>query len=147
MLTAVRRGPASILISASARPLPKSWIKSIISQPLYAKYPRIPTSSPIRPFSNSSSYRQQTAETAAVESEIEEEVSAERPPSDTEIGEATQHGPVTKFRQLGERKMVCDTVVKTLVEDMKLETMTQVQSLTINETLKGGDVYVRILFL
>ena len=36
--------------------------------------------------------------------------------------------------------MVCPTVVKTLVEDMRLETMTQVQSLTINETLKGGDV-------
>lgn len=27
---------------------------------------------------------------------------------------------------------------------MGLETMTQVQSLTINETLKGGDVYVNV---
>lgn len=40
--------------------------------------------------------------------------------------------------------MVCPTVVNTLTQEMGLETMTQVQSLTINETLKGGDVYVYV---
>lgn len=38
--------------------------------------------------------------------------------------------------------MVVPTVVKTITQGMKLDTMTHVQSLTINETLKGGDVYV-----
>ncbi|KAI4255565.1 MAG: hypothetical protein LQ352_002509 [Teloschistes flavicans] len=84
--------------------------------------------------------RKRAAAAAAVADEIADEVSAQQPPSDSQLDEATSHGPVTRFKELGERKMVCPTVVKTLVEDMKLETMTQVQSLTINETLKGGDV-------
>ncbi|KAI4256705.1 MAG: hypothetical protein L6R42_006061 [Xanthoria sp. 1 TBL-2021] len=84
--------------------------------------------------------RKRAAEAAIIEDEIDHGVTAQRPPSDAQIGEATRHGPVTRFIELQERGMVCSTVVKTLVEDMKLETMTQVQSLTINETLKGGDV-------
>ncbi|KAL8731292.1 MAG: hypothetical protein Q9166_003516 [cf. Caloplaca sp. 2 TL-2023] len=91
-------------------------------------------------FSTFSSIRQRAAEAEVIEDEIADEVTAERPPSDAQINEATRHGPVTRFRELGERGMVCATVVKTLVEDMRLETMTQVQSMTINETLKGGDV-------
>lgn len=47
---------------------------------------------------------------------------------------------VTKFQQLADLNMVSPVVVKTLTADMGLETMTQVQSLTINETLKGIDV-------
>lgn len=68
------------------------------------------------------------------------EVDAEEPPSDPRIDKATQHGPVTKFEDLGTRNMVCKTLVDTITRDMGLETMTQVQSLTINETLKGIDV-------
>ncbi|KAL8834707.1 MAG: hypothetical protein Q9176_007314 [Flavoplaca citrina] len=85
--------------------------------------------------------RKRAANAAAIiEDEVDHEVTAQRPPSDPRINEATRHGPVTRFAELRERAMVCPTIVKTLVEDMKLETMTQVQSLTINETLKGGDV-------
>ena len=54
-----------------------------------------------------------------------------------------QYGPVTKFAELGERNMVCQTVVNRITRDMNLVTMTEVQSLTINETLKGIDVYAR----
>ena len=50
------------------------------------------------------------------------------------------HGPITKFKELAERGLVCQTVVDTLTKDMGLETMTEVQSKTINETLKGIDV-------
>lgn len=96
----------------------------------------------IRAFSVIPVNRQRAAAALAVEEEIADEVSAQQPPSDSQIDKATSHGPVTTFKELGDRKMVCQTVVKTLVEDMKLETMTQVQSLTINETLKGGDVLV-----
>ncbi|KAL8711384.1 MAG: hypothetical protein Q9220_004281 [cf. Caloplaca sp. 1 TL-2023] len=97
---------------------------------------------PLRKVSRSQHHalNQNSAEAALIEDELADEVSAQKPPSDSQIDEAVQHGPATKFKQLGEQKMVCPTVVRTLIEDMKLETMTQVQSLTINETLKGGDV-------
>ena len=88
---------------------------------------------------------QQRASTRAIEEEIQEEVNAPEPPSESEIREATQHGPVTRFQGLSDRKMVCDTLVKTITRDMGLETMTQVQSMTINETLKGIDVYAFIV--
>jgi hypothetical protein len=62
--------------------------------------------------------------------------SVEKPPQTK-----AQYGSVTKFVELAERNMVCKTVVNTIVRDLELETMTHVQSLTINETLKGIDVY------
>ena len=55
---------------------------------------------------------------------------------------ASQNILATKFQDLADRKLVAPTVIKTITEDMKLETMTLVQSLTINETLKGIDVYI-----
>ena len=54
--------------------------------------------------------------------------------------QARNYGPVTNFEELAQRKMVCDNVVKTITDTMGLKTMTHVQSLTINETLKGIDV-------
>jgi len=65
---------------------------------------------------------------------VAEEVDEELPSS--------SGGPATKFHELADRQMVSRTVVDTLVKDMKLETMTEVQAMTINETLKGVDVYV-----
>ena len=79
-------------------------------------------------------------EDEAVEEEIEQEVHSQHPPSDAQINQATEHGPVTKFKELAQRGMVCKTVVDTITRDMGLETMTPVQSLTINESLKGIDV-------
>ena len=49
-------------------------------------------------------------------------------------------GAVTKFQELKDRNLVCRTVVDTLTKDMGLVDMTEVQSKTINETLKGIDV-------
>ena len=79
-------------------------------------------------------------EDEAIEGEIEQEVFSQTPPSDAQINRAVQHGPVTKFQDLAGRGMVCQTVVDTITKDMGLETMTQVQSLTINESLKGQDM-------
>lgn len=89
-----------------------------------------------------SAVRQRRISAHAVEEEVvqEEEVNAQQPPSDRQISEATEHGPVTTFEGLFDRGMVCDTIVKTITRDMGLKTMTQVQSMTINETLKGIDV-------
>lgn len=68
-----------------------------------------------------------------------EKLSQPHDPSSHE-GRPRNGGLVTKFQELADRGMVCKTVIKTLTQDMKLETMTQVQSMTINETLKGIDV-------
>lgn len=85
---------------------------------------------------------------AVAEAELDEDFivgQVEKPLSDSQSNAATEHGPVTKFQELADRGMVSPTVVKTLTQDMRLETMTQVQSLTINETLRGIDVYVLVL--
>ena len=76
----------------------------------------------------------------ATEGEIEQEVFSQTPPSDPQIKEAVKLGPVTKFKELAEREMVCQTVVDTITQGMGLETMTQVQSLTITQSLKGKDM-------
>lgn len=75
-----------------------------------------------------------------MEEEIVDEANSQRPPSDAQTHEATRYGPVTRFNELSERGMVCNTVVETITQGMGLDTMTEVQSLTINETLKGIDV-------
>ena len=80
------------------------------------------------------------AKAEATEGEMEQEVFSQTPPSDPQIKEAVKRGPVTKFKELAEHGMVCQTVVNTITQDMGLETMTQVQSLTISQSLKGKDM-------
>ena len=80
------------------------------------------------------------AEGEAVEGEIEHDVFSQTPPSDQRINPAGQHGHVTKFNDLVERGMVCRTVVDTITKAMGLETMTEVQSMTISQSLKGQDM-------
>lgn len=80
------------------------------------------------------------AEGEAVEGEIEQEVVSQTPPSDQQINRVVQHGPVTKFKELVERGMVCQTVVDTITKAMGLETMTEVQSMTISQSLNGKDM-------
>lgn len=141
MYNIARRGPASIAKSAYLPSGSGPYIRSIILRPLRPASPHISRLHPLpRHFSLSSETRQQNARAEAVRNEIADEVTAQRPPSDVQINQPTQYGPVTEFKQLRDRGMVCPTVVKTLTEDMGMETMTQVQSLTINETLKGVDV-------
>ena len=80
------------------------------------------------------------AEGEAVEGEIEQETFSQTPPSDEQISRAVEDGPVTKFKDLVERGMVCKTVVDTITKPMGLETMTEVQSMTIGQSLKGQDM-------
>ena len=80
------------------------------------------------------------AEGEAVEGEIEHEAFSQTPPSDKQIKSAVLHGPVTKFKDLEDRGMVCKTVVNTITSVMGLETMTEVQSRTISQSLQGQDM-------
>ncbi|CAD0018488.1 unnamed protein product [Aureobasidium pullulans] len=54
--------------------------------------------------------------------------------------EQTEDGPITTFAELGNRKLVSRGVVQTLIKDMGLETMTEVQTATINQALNGNDI-------
>ena len=106
------------------------------------------------PFSNltaralhSTPYHRQDAGTvqreddAAAESpRTQKENNPQRSSMGSRVDAASQLGPVTKFHELAERQLVSPVLVETLTRDMKLETMTDVQSLTINQTLKGVDV-------
>ena len=47
---------------------------------------------------------------------------------------------VTRFADLAQHGMASEVLVRTLTENMNLDTMTEVQSKTINETLRGQDM-------
>ena len=146
MLTVVRRGSASItkllLIPSTSSPC----VKSFISRSYRQHATQTPSPHLIRFLSTAPQWKQRNAlanedlEDEIVESQIEQKIQSQTPPSDSQTDEAAHHGPVTKFQGLLDRKLVCETVVKTITDVMRLETMTQVQSMTINETLKGIDV-------
>lgn len=151
MFNIARRGPASVA-------------RSLFSSPTFPRYSTpAHTRDPQRYFSRTSpsileafrsGYEYQrrvaasrrcaatnaAAEAEAIEGEIEQESVSQTPPSDNQIKKAVQHGSVTKFKDLVDRGMVCGTVVDTITNRMGLETMTQVQSLTITQSLKGKDM-------
>ena len=145
MLNIIRRGPASALRLLSSASLCSRCIRAAKSRDSQQLLPRCLTQVVIRSFGSAPQLRWTAAATAsyedeAINGELEQDVNAEEPPSDAQIKRAINYGPVTKFHELSERGMVCPTVVDTITRGMGLETMTQVQSLTINETLKGIDV-------
>lgn len=102
--------------------------------------PRVASPFIARSFGTSPTWRRSAAAKAVIEDELVQDVNAEELPSDSQIDVATKHGPVTKFQDLADRGLVCQTVVDTITKNMGLETMTQVQSLTLNESLKGADM-------
>jgi len=147
MLNILRRGPASATTSLFSTPFCSQCIRAIRLRGGQQRglAPRIAYPLAARSFGTSPQWRRYAAAAAAHEEdanegEIEQEVYAEESPSDAQIKQATKQGPATKFKDLADRGLVCRTVVDTLTKDMGLETMTQVQSLTLNESLKGADM-------
>jgi ATP-dependent RNA helicase MSS116 len=51
-----------------------------------------------------------------------------------------QDGPVTEFADLATRGLVHPNIINTITKQMRLTTMTDVQTRTINEALLGTDV-------
>lgn len=146
MLNIARRGPSSVARSLSSLSNCSRCSRPAYTRNLHRCLPRLISPITARPFGSSSQWRRSYAASAAavedeaIEGEIEQEVSSQTRPSDAQINRAVRHGPVTKFKELAERGMVCQTVVDTITKDMGLETMTQVQTLTITESLKGLDM-------
>ncbi|KAK5009164.1 hypothetical protein LTR39_004995, partial [Cryomyces antarcticus] len=84
--------------------------------------------------------RRQNASAAAIEAEAEYDSNHQNRPSKTTGDGAAARSPITKFHELESRGLVHRNVVRTITDEMKLETMTDVQSATINEALKGTDI-------
>lgn len=147
MLNPLRRGPTSVTRSLFAFSNPINCTRCIPYRSLTNTRSLLHPTSLKRSLHSTSQWRRQAS--AALELEEEEfldedeeeaeQLSQPHDPSSHE-GRPRNGGLVTKFQELADRGMVCKTVIKTLTQDMKLETMTQVQSMTINETLKGIDV-------
>lgn len=138
MFQVLRRGPASI-----GRPFlfPSSSIRCIqsITNRHRPTVTRILTGvlEPARAFSTTQRWAQLAyAQRESAQDDFQSQPSA----SDASTEFADQNGPVTKFKDLERRGMVCRTLVETVTGKMGLETMTHVQTLTINESLKGIDM-------
>ena len=147
MLNALRRGPASVARALRLSSTSSSAIVCVRSAG--TKRSQIcslqrPSVISCRALHSSPQWRRTAAiaeaHDDAVEGQARQQVTSQSPPSDSENDASKVLGRVIKFRQLADLNMVNPVIVNTLTKDMGLETMTQVQSLTINETLKGIDV-------
>lgn len=54
--------------------------------------------------------------------------------------ETEQEGPITEFDELAKRGLVHPNLINTITRQMRLTTMTDVQTRTINEALYGTDM-------
>ena len=148
MLNTLRRGPASIaraLHLSSTSYTPIVCVRSARPRQSQLCALHRPSVISCRPLDSSSQWRPYATATAeahdeAIEGQIEDDVKSQRPPSDTKINVSISLGSITKFHQLEDLNIVSPVLINTLTKEMGLETMTQVQSLTISETLKGIDV-------
>ncbi|PVI04118.1 DEAD-domain-containing protein [Periconia macrospinosa] len=130
MFSALRRCPASLSRNVSSVALSSRVLRtSLVQTPSAVRLavPRLPVIA-TQAFHQSAKWYQ-TAE-AAAEAEAEA-VEDEYEPN---------NGPVTKFKDLALRGLVHPNLVNTITNSMKLETMTDVQTRTINEALSGVDV-------
>ncbi|EOD50680.1 atp-dependent rna helicase mss116 [Neofusicoccum parvum] len=50
------------------------------------------------------------------------------------------HSPITNFQELEDRNIVHPNVIKAIVKDMGITTMTEVQSATLHQALQGTDL-------
>jgi len=140
MLGAFRRCAASVprticSVSSAAKSSPS--ITSISSSPT-----RFAVARPIistRSFQNVARWQQQTAARAEIEAEIEDEVNAQHPPSDVEIDSEAAKGPIANFSELPRKGLVHSNVIKAIT-NMGIDTMTEVQTATINQALRGTDI-------
>ena len=61
--------------------------------------------------------------------------------AETSQQDASHPGVITQFQDLASEGLVSSVVIDTITKDMKFEVMTDVQSATINEALRGTDMY------
>lgn len=140
MLGALRRCPASLPWALSSTALtPRILRAATFAQTRAAWRPAVSVPELAVAALHQTTLWQQNTAAYAVEAEVERQVNASRPP-DTEIDNVVADGPVTKFHELETRGLVHNNVIRTITQDMGFEAMTEVQSRTINQALKGSDM-------
>ena len=125
MLGAFRRCPASLPKSLSTAALSSRAVRSPLlqcSSALRVSAPRV-SNVTVAAFHESAKWRQNAAVAESTGQTYE-----------------ANDGPVTRFADLAKRGLVHPAIVRTITDKMKLETMTDVQTRTINEALSGVDV-------
>jgi ATP-dependent RNA helicase MSS116 len=113
------------------RSLPSTSQLSIRTQLVPSKFRSVARPIASSQFSSKSQYRQQ-AQAYAEENARAEDFGAE------DISATKQE--FTSFQELGDAGIIDQRVIKTLVDQMGIHTMTEVQRMTINECLDGTDV-------
>src|SRR5256885_13869045 len=132
MLSVCRRIPTSL--GKALRVLPSTSISSSsirLSSPFLLRDACRATVA-ARQFHKASRSLQQAQEAQALQEEEFDSGSHEE--------EARHDGPITNFQQLADQGLVNKYIIRNITENLKLRIMTEVQSMTIKETLKGVDV-------
>lgn len=128
MFAALRRCPTTLSRNSSVATLGHRTLRLPIAQSSSAL--KIPAwhlaKSSLAAFHSSRSWQQIAAAESATETEE---------PS-------SQDKPVTEFADLATRGLVHPSIINTITKHMRLTSMTDVQTRTINEALSGVDVYV-----
>jgi len=140
MLGALRRCPASLPRTLSSAALTPRVLRSATFAQSAAAWRPAVSIPELAVAALHQTTRWQNTAAYAVEAEAERQVNASHPPPDTEIDNAVANGPVTKFHELETRGLVHKNVIRTIMQDMGFEAMTEVQSRTINQALKGSDM-------
>ena len=142
MLNLLRRSSASATTSLVSSSVCSRCIRTIRTTGVQQHRARKVLPELSRSFHCNAIYAQQAAAASAYQDEgFEADQQQDDSPSiENPGGQNAQQGRVTKFADLAKRGLVCGTVVDTLTRTMGLETMTEVQSLTLNESLKGADM-------
>ncbi len=120
MLTALRRGPATLI---------KAWSMARVSGKA-----RLPPSTS-RPVANQYAIAARSYHQTPIARQLAAESVQDELPAHDGIFPV-----ITEFQQLSDRNLLDEHVVNTLTKQMGLKTLTPVQSMTITETLKGIDV-------
>ncbi|KAL4799137.1 P-loop containing nucleoside triphosphate hydrolase protein [Aspergillus venezuelensis] len=126
MLGAFRRSAASTALRLSSRTL-TARSSPLRLQSLYASIPQ--SSYAPKSLFHSTSFRFDSQAAAAIDNGVQQ---AEVAQENTES--------LTKFQDLADKGIISKGLIRTITKGMRLETMTDVQRLTIPESLKGGDM-------
>ncbi|KAL1638855.1 hypothetical protein SLS58_008560 [Diplodia intermedia] len=122
MLAPLRRCPASLPRALSAAATTRLALRSTsIASPRALACSRVAPLLSVRAFQ--SSVRLAGAHAAA-----------------TATADSSAASPITQFQELEEKGIIHRNVIDTIVKDMGLVTMTEVQSATINQALQGTDI-------
>ena len=139
MLTALRRGPAAAgvalrftSVAAAKTPLSRpSWLQLYLldrRSPITLRYLCV----------GSARYQGVHAAYNVEQDLVDDEVDPSRRGSQSFSDSG--NGAITSFQELADRGLVKSELIQPITEGMGISTMTQVQTMTIAETLKGYDV-------